>query len=208
LSLPLLYAYRDSTHLLLEDNAYHYFARSFLVHLIKGDDTTANLASTMNPAQFLAALKLSTAEAQPRWEQLQALAQKAEPLVSPEGRDLFQAHVLTQLSVQMNGNLMLLEICEAAQTQVPAERLKHVEKAITYIQATLQSFHDAEFGKWAGFYKGDLLVDVRQTLALAEGYRDLLQGKPLPKDLVVATYPTTPGDAIYGYNRARVVPTY
>lgn len=149
---------------------------------------------------------ISLAEAEPRWKRVQALAQEADPLISPQGQELFQEHVLTQLGVQRNGNLMLLEICRTARSQVPAERLAHVERAITYIQAALQSLHDAEFGKWIGFYRGDLMVDVRQSLALAEGYRDLLQGKPLPKDLVVAQHPVLPYDMIEAYQGQRIVP--
>jgi hypothetical protein len=192
---------------LLEDNAYHFVARSILVNLMRGDDTVRE-HGTMPLRQVAALFERSTAEAQPRWERVKELAQESEPLIWPQGRKLFQAHVLTQLGIEINGNLMLHEICKAAQAQTTAEQLTHVEKAITYTQAALQSLHDAEFGKWAGFYKGDLMVNVRQTLALAEGYRDMLKGRPLPKDLIVAVYPEPPYDVIEAYQGERVVPTY
>ena len=190
----------------LEENGYHTLARLILVNLIKGAQPAkgANAYVMGHTALF----EKLAAEEVPRWEQLQTMAQQAAPLISPRGKDLFQAHVLTQLGFDLNSNEMLLEVCKAAQEQAPEEGLNHIEKAIAYIQAALRSLHSAEFGKWTGFYKGDITVDARQTLALAEGYRDLLQGKPLPKGLAVAVYPRREDDVLSAYQGSRVVATH
>ena len=60
-------------------------------------------------------------------------------------------------------------------------------------------------GKWAGFYRNDLFVCVGHTLALAQAYRNKLQGKPLPPDVPIQILPKDPYVAIKAYQAGRRV---
>ena len=87
---------------------------------------------------------------------------------------------------------MMLDVLDAATADSTEAKRAKVRAAIENLEAVLGALHAAEYGKWAGFYRNDLMVSVRHTLALARGYDLKLQGRPpLPVDpyVVIKAYP-------------------
>jgi len=63
----------------------------------------------------------------------------------------------------------------------------------------------AEFGKWSGFYRNDLFVNVRHTLALAQACREKFQGRPLPANVPIVVRPEDPYVVLKSYQAGRRV---
>jgi hypothetical protein len=114
---------------------------------------------------------------------------------------------VTQLDIQQYSNYMLLQESMLPTENSPSEKLERIDAAIADAESVLRAMDAAEFGKWAGFYRGDLMVNVRNTLALAQAYRSQLQGKPLPADLPIAVRPVDPYVLIKAYQDGRRVQT-
>lgn len=116
-----------------------------------------------------------------------------------------RAHVLTQLDVHLHSNRMLLDLAEAARHGSASGKSEQVAAAIVEIERVLNALRAAEYGKWAGFYQGDLFVDVRHSLAMAQAYRDKLEGKPLPPEVPISVRPADPYVTLKAYQgNARV----
>jgi hypothetical protein len=180
------------------DNAYFSFARGFLWRALTG--------GRLSYASWLERITKGAREAEPRWDHARELAEKAEPLI-PTGRALFfQAHVRTQLDIHHYGNRMLIDVLDAVSAPAVATRRASIAAAIVSIEAVQRSLHSAEYGQWAGFYRGDLMVAVHHALALARGYQLKLDGKPLPADLVLEQLPEDPYVRIKAYQGDRRVP--
>ncbi len=173
----------------LADNAYHNFMRLLLVGLIQGE-ADLDVVLKRRPA-WMAILNLKnaahfTGEAQQRWAAARELALKAEKLVPPERRPFFQSHVMTQLGIHEHSNRALQLTAEAwGERGVAGAKIAGV---VAELKLVLAAMHAAEYGKWRGFYDEDRFVNVRKSLALAEGAEAKLAGKPLPKGLVVEAF--------------------
>lgn len=192
------------------DNFYHTLGRDLLVRLITGDTAMPHRYSQYFPdprdlSRYAARLAEICQEAEPRWEKARQLAEKAKPLVPADRRNFFQAYVLTQLGIHQHSNRMLLHLAEAAQGAAASAQLEKMAAAIVDIQNVSEALHAAEYGKWAGFYQGDLFVNVRHSLALARAYRDKLEGKPLPAEVPISVRPADPYVALKAYQRDRRV---
>jgi hypothetical protein len=185
----------------LGDNYYHTLSRDLLVRLIK-EDTTSPIIYLLGITGLREYASQSAAicrEANPRWEKVRLLAKKAETLIPPARRNFFQSHVLTQLAIHQYSNRMLMNVADAALADSPSDKLVKLDAAINDIQSVLKAFRAAEYGQWAGFYRGDLFVNVRHTLALVEAYRGKLQGRNPPPDLRIALRPEDPYVPIKAY---------
>ena len=160
----------------------------------------------MSYASWIERLTKGAREAEPRWERARELAEKAAPLIPPGRALFFQAHVRTQLDIHRYGNRMLIDVLDAVTAPAVETRRAKIAAAIVSIEAVERSLHSAEYGQWAGFYRGDQMVAVGHTLALARGYQLKLDGKPLPADLVLQQLPEDPYVRIKAYQGNRRVP--
>ncbi len=122
-----------------------------------------------------------TREADERWTAARALAGKAAPLVPADRRQFFQSHVMTQLDIHQHSNAAL-RLASLAWADRPGAAAK-MAGVIAELRHVLSAMQAAEYGKWKGFYAEDRFVDVRKSLALAEGAAARLAGRPLPEGL-------------------------
>lgn len=73
---------------------------------------------------------------------------------------------------------------------MPPDKRQKARAAVDDARKVVEALRAAEYGKWEGFYsKGDLFVNVRLTLALAEAYQGMLEGRPVPESLLAAAEP-------------------
>jgi len=183
----------------LADDTYHTVARKILVQLINADN------SGKGPAENAARYGRAAQEAEPRWEKVRALANQAEKLIPAGSRDLYLAGVRTQLDVHRYSNHMLFQVASIVTEKSPAGKLAKLDAAIADTKSVLRALDAAEFGKWAGFYRNDLFVNVRHTIALAQAYRNKLKGKSLPPDVPIAVMPEDPYVSLKAYQNGRRV---
>ncbi len=195
--------YGEAEHETMGDNFYHTLARDLLVRLITGDTAAPNplFPKVTDFGRYASWLADICRQADPRWVKAQQLAEKARPLVPAARRNFFQAHVLTQLAIHLHSNRMLLDLAEAARDGSASGKSEKTAAAIVELERVLEALHAAEYGKWAGFYQGDLFVNVRHSLAMARAYRDKLEGKPLPSDVPLAVRAADPYVTLKAYQR-------
>jgi hypothetical protein len=127
--------------------------------------------------------------AQPRWDAVWQKAVAAEKLIEPSRRNYYQAEVLTMITINREGNRMLLELARAMQDDEAGQTAKaesEAAEALRALDATEQAMSAAEYGKWKNWYRGDWLAGVRQTRALVEDYanhlKDPLARLPAPME--------------------------
>ena len=73
--------------------------------------------------------------AQPRWDAVWAKAVAAEKLVDPSRRNYYQAEVLTMITINREGNRMLLELARAMQDNEAGQTTKAESEATEALQA-------------------------------------------------------------------------
>ena len=110
-------------------------------------------------------------DAQPRWDALWAKAIAAEPLVLPDRKAFYRAHVLAMIAIGRESNRILLQVAQAVQDA----RSGNTKKAETEIARTLPAFDEisraeksAEYGKWKNWYRGDWLTGIDRTKELVQ----------------------------------------
>ena len=191
----------------LADNAYHTVAREILVRLINGETSipARTSAGAKDFAEYTKIYARAAQEAEPRWQKARELADRAAKLVSPDSRNLYVSHVKTQLDVQQYSNHLLLQVASLPAEQTAPQKQARIDAAISDAEAVLRAFDAAEFGKWKGFYRNDLFVNVRHTLVLARAYREKLRGRPLPAEVPIAVRPEDPYIALKAYQTGRYV---
>lgn len=116
--------------------------------------------------------------AQPRWDAVWAKAVAAEKLVDPSRRNYYQSEVLTMITINREGNRMLLELARAMGDHEAGQTAKAESEAAEALQAlnrTEQAMTAAEYGKWNNWYRGDWLAGVWQTRELVRDYADHLK---------------------------------
>jgi hypothetical protein len=191
-------------HETLADNAYHNYLRFILVSLIKGKpELSERFIRIRDWEAWLGKVKRAAAEAEPRWEEARKLTAQAAALVEPARRPFFQSHVLTQLEIHRRSN-RALRLGAEAWTERPQARAK-ITGAIAELKAVVAAMEAAEYGQWRGFYREDRFVDVRYTLALAEGALARLEGRVLPAGLRVEGLVVDPYHWLKSYQGARRV---
>ncbi|HEX8712070.1 MAG TPA: glycosyl hydrolase 115 family protein [Terracidiphilus sp.] len=125
--------------------------------------------------------------AQPRWDAVWQKALAAEKMVEPSRHDYYQAEVLTMITINREGNRMLLELARAMQDDEAGNTAKaesEAAEAVHALDATEQAMSAAEYGKWKNWYRGDWLAGVWQTRELVQDYvnhlKDPLARLPAP----------------------------
>lgn len=104
--------------------------------------------------------------AQPRFDALLKQALAILPQVAPERRDYFQYAVLTMLSVNRNGNAMLLAVshaAKAARAGNQAEALSQADAALAQIAEIRRYETYATYGKWKNWWRGEWLTNIEST---------------------------------------------
>jgi hypothetical protein len=168
----------------MSDMFQQWCARELLLRIIHRDETSPvryDYLKVRGTKAYAARIAEICREADPRWQQACLLGEQAMARVPESRRNFFQAHVLTQARLGLHANRMLMAIAEAASPDLPAAaKLGQLDSAMVSIRAIQADLHEAEYGKWAGFYTlGDWFVDIPLTLRLAEVCRAHLADRPL-----------------------------
>jgi hypothetical protein len=137
------------------DNAYHTLTRDLAVWTMKGRKSVR-----VSPERVAAICR----DADARWTELDQRARDTVASVPVDRRDFFRGHVLTQIDVHLHSNRMLLHAAEAALAASIAGRIEHWKSAAREVELEKEALHGAEYGKWAGFYRGEQFVGLQYTL--------------------------------------------
>ncbi len=117
-------------------------------------------------------------DAQPRWDAVWKHALAARDLVDPDGRDYYQAAILTMIAINRESNRALLQVARAVQDQQAGDSVKarlEIDDALGALDAIQESMSAAEYGKWKNWYRGDWLTGVYRTRELAQDYSNHLK---------------------------------
>ncbi len=119
--------------------------------------------------------------AQPRWDAVWKKAIAADPLVAPERRPFYRAHVLAMIAIHRESNQILLQVAKAIQ-EARAGDMKQARgsaaAALAAFEGIEQAETAAEYGKWKNWYRGDWLTGVYRTRQMVEIFSKFL-GDPL-----------------------------
>ncbi len=126
---------------------------------------------------------------------LAALLADAEPLAAkvPAGRkNFYQAHVLTPIQIHLHYLSMMESYCrslEAYGAGDKAQAIAHAEAALHAGDELLASMAKAEYGKWSGWYRGEMFVGVDSSRDIARKLLALLRGRTPPVVRPRSRYP-------------------
>ena len=115
--------------------------------------------------------------AQPRWDALWKKALAAEPLVAPDRRPFYHAHVLAMIAINRQSNRILLQVSKAMQEAPSGEMRQARQSAAAALQAfdaIQQAETAAEYGKWKNWYRGDWLTGIYRTREMVEVFSKFL----------------------------------
>jgi hypothetical protein len=124
-------------------------------------------------------------EAQPRWDDVWNKAVAAEPLVESSRLPFYREQVLAMVAISRESNRILYLISKAIQDadngrteQAHSEALD----ALKAFDAIQKAEKDAEYGKWANWYRGDWLTGIPRTRELTQIFANYLKDPltPLP----------------------------
>jgi hypothetical protein len=174
----------------MADNFYQTVARLLLLRLISGNDASpvefAGLPRFASLKEMGAFLAKSCDQANPRWKKARLLAERAKLLIPADRRRFFQAHVLSQVDIQLHSNKMLLHLAQTAEDLPGSDPRSSLRAAMEEGEEVQEALRAADYGPWEGFYtSGDWLVNVPLTLNLIKAYQNKLAGQEVPENLLV-----------------------
>lgn len=183
--------YAKSPGARMGDQFYQTMSRFIIVRLSEGKTAmpkffrrAPGMPATL--AQFASSIESQCAQAAPRWSKALRLAEAARSLVLPSRRLFYQANVLTQVDINLHGNLMLLDVAKAVDAKSTAERIPLIQRARQQDEDVEDALHDADYGKWKGFYTdGDWLENIPLTMNLETGYLSQLKGHGMPENTLI-----------------------
>jgi hypothetical protein len=128
-------------------------------------------------------------EAQPRWDALWKRAMKAEPLVAPDRRPFYRAHVLAMIAINRESNRILSLVAEAIQNAENGDTAKArdaAQRALRAFDEIQRAEAEAEYGKWKNWYQGDWLTGIHRTSELVQIFLKQLDDRlsPLPPPIL------------------------
>ncbi|HEV2233671.1 MAG TPA: glycosyl hydrolase 115 family protein [Terriglobia bacterium] len=128
-------------------------------------------------------------EAQPRWDALWKRALDAEPLVAPDRRPFYRAHVLAMIAINRESNRILSLVGEAIQDDDAGDKAKARdagERALRAFDEIQRAETEAEYGKWKNWYRGDWLTGIPRTRELVQIFLKQLEDplSPLPPPIL------------------------
>jgi Glycosyl hydrolase family 115 len=112
-----------------------------------------------------------TDEAQSRWDALWAKALAAEPLVLPERRPFYRAHVLAMIAICRESNRILSLVAQAVEDADNGETRQAraaAGRSLGAFDEISKAEANAEYGKWKNWYRGDWLTGIRRTCELVQ----------------------------------------
>lgn len=105
-------------------------------------------------------------QAQTRWDALWREAKAVQAKVTPERRPYYQASVLTMVEINRDSNLALLDTALSLQRDIAGDKADakaFATKASEALASVRSSMHQAEYGHWRNWYRGDWLTGVSRT---------------------------------------------
>lgn len=118
-------------------------------------------------------------------EYLAKVVDQANSIISqvPSNRkDFYQSHVLTQLQIHLKSLETLEYYCRSLvsyNSGNKAEALSNSEKALHACKEIFINLKKAEYGKWAGWYKGECFVGLENSYDIVRTMIAQLKNKPV-----------------------------
>jgi hypothetical protein len=114
------------------------------------------------------------------------LARKAESLsarIPADRKQFYQAHVLTPIGIHLHS----LEMLESYGRSLAAysagdkpQSIALVEKSLLAVDGVFAALHQAEYGRWAGWFIGERFVDLEANRDRLRVMRAALRGESPP----------------------------
>ncbi|MGI4830600.1 MAG: glycosyl hydrolase 115 family protein [Janthinobacterium lividum] len=117
-------------------------------------------------------------EAQKRWDAVWQHASLLRSRVAPDRTPFYDAGILTMISINREGNRMLLELSRAVVALQQGQRdlaEVHVKDALAALDEIKHNEKQAEYGKWKNWYRGDWLTGVDSTRSMLASFQAWLQ---------------------------------
>lgn len=176
----------------MQDNFYQTAARKILLQMVTGDlQSPVKLGSQLthdfpNVHELSVAMLRDCKAAEGRWQHVEELTREARGMIPADRLPFFQANVTTQVGVHVHSNLMLEAVASAALSHSAEQQRTEVQRAIQEAEAVEAALEAADYGKWNHYYtRGDWLLDVPRTIALARAYEAKLAGKRIPENAII-----------------------
>ena len=183
----------------LEDNAYHTYARAFLVRaafmrtheVFDFDDALLHVPEafvrlgTMSGADFARFMAAGTASVQEGWDTLLNDAEVVVDALPADRREFFRGHLITQVAIHKHSNALLHHVATVAahiDTRERVELSSSLSRAIHEGEALLDRLHDAEYGRWVDWYGGEMFVGVSETMKLLRVLKRRIDAGSWPLD--------------------------
>lgn len=181
----------------LEDNAYHTYAREFLIRTARMNwDEDFNFGKSLlhvpqsfrrlgNPStlEFARFMMAGTQSVQSKWS---SLMDECESLFSslPEDRqNFFRGHLITQVAIHQHSNAMLHSVSKALIQLAENDEVAAVaslKTAAEQVRSLLLRLRDAEYGRWVNWYGGEMFVGITQTLEFIGTVQKFIEANSLP----------------------------
>ena len=116
-------------------------------------------------------------------EKLLEKAGKTMAAVPPDRRDFYQAHVLTQMHIHLWSLAALETSCRSLRAYEAGDKSRALllaEEALREFDRVYPELHNAEYGKWAGWYEGECFTGLERTRGRLENMVATLKGEPEP----------------------------
>jgi hypothetical protein len=155
------------------EEIWHYPVRELLCKWMSGDtvnglESLIWLAGDMPFYEQAKKLETLAAETFPKWDRLCEKCAALRRQLDGGYKQLFDDSIFLQTSLQRSGALGTVLFCESLNSyrdgdMVNAFRL--ASKSRDIYEEGVKALLDAEHGKWAGYYDGDCLTDIRLTVS-------------------------------------------
>jgi hypothetical protein len=113
------------------------------------------------------------------------------PQLPADRVDFYQSHVITQIQIHLQSLNMLESYCKVALAYNSGEKDESIIDAGVALQACKDLFsalHQAEYGKWAGWYRGECFVNLNGSYDVIRVLVARLKGEPIPPVRKARTY--------------------
>jgi hypothetical protein len=113
------------------------------------------------------------------------------PQLPADRIDFYQSHVITQIQIHLQSLNMLESYCKVALAYNLGEKDESITDAGVALQACKDLFsalHQAEYGKWAGWYRGECFVNINGSYDVLRVLVARLKGEPIPPVRKARTY--------------------
>jgi Glycosyl hydrolase family 115 len=113
------------------------------------------------------------------------------PQLPDDRANFYQSHVITEIQIHLQSLLALEWYCKSVLAYHSGDKTTAVadaENAVRSCNDLFSALHQAEYGKWAGWYRGECFVNLNGSYDLVRVLAARMKGEPLPPTRKPRTY--------------------